>query len=108
VEFNGTNQWLIDIPTPEDGFLVLETLPETRTESRSLHAISLENKVKLKLGRAHESDIRISDISVSRKHAAIRSKKNSLYLEDNSSKFGTLVRVKRPIVLEVNSSITLQ
>ena len=41
IEIHGQKSWLIDIPTPETGFLVLETLPETMTESRSLHAISL-------------------------------------------------------------------
>ena len=41
IEVGGEKSWLIDIPTPETGYLVLETLPETMTESRSLHAISL-------------------------------------------------------------------
>ena len=62
----------------------------------------------MNLGRAHESDIRISDISVSRKHAMIKNKKGGLYIEDNASKFGTLVRTKRPILLHSNSTISFQ
>lgn len=47
----------------------------------------------VRLGRGNDNDIRVNDISVSRIHAFIRrdSKDNSIYLEDNTSKFGTLV-----------------
>lgn len=38
----------------------------------------------------------------------IKSKKGGLYIEDNASKFGTLVRTKRPILLQASSSISLQ
>jgi pSer/pThr/pTyr-binding forkhead associated (FHA) protein len=49
-----------------------------------------------KLGRGHESDVRVSDISVSRCHAILKydSNDNTYYLEDNLSKFGTLVLAK--------------
>ena len=46
----------------------------------------------IKLGRGHECEIRIVDISVSRNHAAIKRKVDGFYIEDNKSKFGTLVR----------------
>lgn len=52
------------------------------------------------LGRGHESDLRISDISVSRLHAKIFMKNNNYYIEDLSSKFGTLVLATKPI--EIN------
>jgi len=45
----------------------------------------------IKLGRGHASDIRISDISVSRLHAFISYVDNKYILTDNNSKFGTLV-----------------
>jgi pSer/pThr/pTyr-binding forkhead associated (FHA) protein len=45
----------------------------------------------IKLGRGHASDIRISDISVSRLHAYIKYENNKYILTDNNSKFGTLV-----------------
>lgn len=49
-----------------------------------------------KLGRGHESDVRVSDISVSRCHAILKYDLNdkAYYLEDNLSKFGTLVLAK--------------
>jgi pSer/pThr/pTyr-binding forkhead associated (FHA) protein len=46
----------------------------------------------IKLGRGHDCEIRITDISVSRKHAIIRSINQDFYIFDNKSKFGTLVR----------------
>jgi hypothetical protein len=57
----------------------------------------------LKMGRGHESEVRVNDISVSRCHSLLkyRTGKNKegddikfeqgFYLEDNLSKFGTLV-----------------
>ncbi len=57
-----------------------------------------------KLGRGHESDVRVSDISVSRCHAILKYDLNehTYYLEDNLSKFGTLVLAKDPIELDLD------
>lgn len=45
------------------------------------------------IGRSNDNDIRANDISVSRCHAYIRYDQNEgiFVLEDNQSKFGTLV-----------------
>ena len=61
------------------------------------------------MGRGHDADIRITDISVSRSHASIRYEKDSFFIEDNNSKFGTLVLVKAPIPLTKDiSSLAVQ
>jgi len=59
-----------------------------------------------KLGRGHESDVRVSDISVSRCHAILKydPSDHSYYLEDNLSKFGTLVLAKGAIELDCNQT----
>jgi len=44
-----------------------------------------------KLGRGHDSDVKISDISVSRVHAQISLTPNGYMLQDNTAKFGTLI-----------------
>lgn len=51
------------------------------------------NQMSAKLGRGHSSEVRISDISVSRLHAKINfdSTTNDFLLYDNNSKFGSLV-----------------
>ena len=46
----------------------------------------------IKLGRGHECEIRITDISVSRNHGLIKNLNDGFYLFDNKSKFGTLIK----------------
>ena len=50
--------------------------------------------------------MRVSDISVSRCHAILKydSTEHCYYLEDNLSKFGTLVLAKQAIELDVNQT----
>jgi pSer/pThr/pTyr-binding forkhead associated (FHA) protein len=57
-----------------------------------------------KVGRSVETDMKIADISVSRTHSFLKVKDNRLVVEDNGSKFGTLVKIQRP--LDVLSSKT--
>jgi len=53
---------------------------------------------EIKLGRGHDADVRVTDISVSRLHAFIKRATNGFfYLEDNNSKFGTLALIKSPL-----------
>ena len=52
------------------------------------------SKNEFKLGRGHESEVRINDISVSRCHAIIKCKNDGFYIEYNLSKFGTIVLLK--------------
>ena len=54
----------------------------------------------IKIGRGHECQIRITDISVSRSHARIDKIGDDYYVFDNKSKFGTLVKQDK-LVLEV-------
>jgi pSer/pThr/pTyr-binding forkhead associated (FHA) protein len=75
--------------------MVLESLNQEKNTSRIIHIIRpTSEKSFFKLGRGHESDLRINDISVSRFHAKIKFENNKFMLEDNKSKFGTLVLVK--------------
>lgn len=46
----------------------------------------------IKLGRGHDCEIRITDISVSRNHAMIKFDGTNFSIFDNKSKFGTLVK----------------
>lgn len=43
--------------------------------------------------------MKIADISVSRVHAFIKIKHGEVLLEDNGSKFGTLVKINSPLSL---------
>jgi pSer/pThr/pTyr-binding forkhead associated (FHA) protein len=89
-------------------YLVLESLSQEKNNSRFIYIIrpSVQKDV-FKLGRGHESDLRINDISVSRCHAKIKLENGKFLLEDNQSKFGTLVLVKQrtPLLPNYNKAV---
>ena len=61
------------------------------------------------IGRGHESEVRINDISVSRCHALIKFRPDDgFYIEDNQSKFGTIVMLKENYHLLVNHTLAVQ
>lgn len=67
----GRKYHLIDLDKPKRGdYLILESLSLESNTSRNVHVITPDiiNNV-FKLGRGHDSEIRINDISVSRNHA---------------------------------------
>lgn len=66
-------------------------------------------KTEFKIGRGHESEVRINDISVSRCHAIIKYKAgDGFYIEDNQSKFGTIVLLREKLPLHVNHTLAVQ
>lgn len=95
---------------PAAPYIVLEACNSAeRGGSKALHVIMMSNgKQTIRLGRGHDSDVRINDISVSRCHAMIRFEAGRFLIEDNDSKFGTLVRASRQLELREDSSITVQ
>lgn len=100
---------------PETGtFLWLESMTFEKNSSRMVHVIRPQPGVnrEFKMGRGHEADLRVSDISVSRCHAIIKYdaiRTQNFYLEDNLSKFGTLVLVNNgPVELFVNETKAIQ
>jgi hypothetical protein len=100
---------LVEVPSTQPPFVVLENMVRDSQQhtSRGLHVISLAEKA-LKLGRGHESDVRIADVSISRYHATISFVRGQFILEDNNSKFGTLVAMKKPRQLEAACPTSIQ
>lgn len=78
---------------PESNYIILESVSD-RNESKYLYIIQMKDRNVIKIGRASDADVRITDISVSRNHAEVKFVNGSYYVSDFSSKFGTLVRVK--------------
>jgi predicted component of type VI protein secretion system len=60
----------------------------------------------LKVGRGHQCEMRVNDISVSRVHAEVRFENNKFYLKDLKSKFGTLVKFREEF--SIKDKIKLQ
>jgi len=96
IKSSGKNFSLVDYERPKGSYLVLESLNQEKNTSRIVHIIKPSAvKDTFKMGRGHESDLRINDISVSRCHALVKFKDGRFLLEDNVSKFGTLVLIKK-------------
>jgi pSer/pThr/pTyr-binding forkhead associated (FHA) protein len=75
-------------------YIQLETINREKGYVKTIHIISLNNdKKKVTIGRGHNADIKINDISVSRVHALITLTEEGYVLEDNESKFGSLMLV---------------
>ena len=95
---------LIDLQKPKDeDYIILESLNQMKENCniKSIHVIQLTGD-ELTIGRGHESDVRINDISVSRKHAILKynSEEGTLLLRDLKSKFGTLILIKKPLLIK--------
>ena len=63
---------------------------------KSIQVINLEEGIKIVMGRGHDTDVRINDISVSRTHAQLSLVNNKIFIKDLKSKFGTLVLIQQP------------
>ena len=74
----------------------MESLALEKNSSRTIHVLAFNQlEDTFTMGRGHESQVRVNDISVSRMHALIKFKENGIYLQDNKSKFGTLVLMRQ-------------
>lgn len=109
---------LVDIELPssckseaegEQNYIVMESLPLEKNSSRTIHILGFSaQKTTFNMGRGHESEVRVNDISVSRCHAIIKYKPDGIYIEDNKSKFGTLVLLKDRYLLEKDHNVSFQ
>mmetsp|Transcript_39976 Transcript_39976/g.70323 ORF Transcript_39976/g.70323 Transcript_39976/m.70323 type:complete len:437 (-) Transcript_39976:199-1509(-) len=101
---------LVEVPRTQPPFIALENMVRDSHQHscHGLHVVSLADNKLLKLGRGHECDVRIADVSISRCHATIRFHRGQFVLEDHNSKFGTLIAMKKPRALEANGAISIQ
>ena len=81
---------LINIDKPPTPHIILEKLGEDQKSSSYVLIVPEPGQV-IKMGRGHQCDFRISDISVSRIHAHLKFEDGKFLVYDNDSKFGTLV-----------------
>ena len=84
-------------------------MPLDKNTSRMTFTLTVSNaKKEFKLGRGHESEVRINDISVSRCHAIIKYQEDGFYIEDNISKFGTIILMKEKVPLLQDHTLAVQ
>lgn len=103
---------LIDFIKPENkNYMILESLNQMKDNNnyKSIHVVTLEPGNKIVMGRGHDADMRINDISVSRLHGTIclEPDSNKILLKDLGSKFGTLALIQNDFVI-TNKKVCLQ
>ncbi|OMJ74400.1 hypothetical protein SteCoe_26697 [Stentor coeruleus] len=108
IKHKGREFELVSIKYPKAPYMVLEDEHNEEGQGQTIHILDIKQGECVRIGRGHNCDIRLTDISVSRDHAKISFNKGRFYLQDNKSKFGTLLRVKEKIVLQPSQNISLQ
>jgi len=91
---------LVEIDSP---FIVLESCNDHR-----LHVLPITGENPLKIGRGHECNMNIHDTSISRVQASIELIDGSFHLKDRGSRFGTYVKITKPLVLEAGKQFSVQ
>jgi pSer/pThr/pTyr-binding forkhead associated (FHA) protein len=85
-----------ELPTNSKQYIVFESISSNAT--KVIHVVNMAAVEKLTIGRGYDTNVRVTDISVSRLHAVVTKSENGFfYLADNESKFGTLVLARAPI-----------
>ena len=113
-EFRGKFISLLDFKNIDSPYIILQSmyqynyLNKNTTDLNIIFVISLKTNNYVNIGRANNSNIRLSDVSVSRNHAKITFSKGDFYLEDIGSKFGTLVLIQNNILFLPNKDINIQ
>jgi pSer/pThr/pTyr-binding forkhead associated (FHA) protein len=103
---------VVDLNRPSDKstpYIILESLNSEKNSSRTIHTVTINtDQTCFSLGRGHDSELRINDISVSRKHASLEYKDGNFLLTDLKSKFGTLMLMSEGVELSEGSNSTFQ
>jgi len=97
---NGIKYKLLEFQKPLSPKIKLEIYENDNKELINIQIISFRLNNRLSLGRSNDSDIRIDEISVSRFHSILTMFENKIYIDDHSSKFGTLVKITHPVIME--------
>jgi hypothetical protein len=107
VQLDSYTYELVSFPRPHEHYIVLEESSSKEDNSYTCLYIHL-TKSQVRCGRSHDCPVRVKDITVSRSHATLYLSNKGAYIEDNESKFGTLVLVNRAIVMQLRTEVALQ
>ena len=102
---------ICEFHTNYKSYISLETILSGKYQTKVIYVINLEadNGVIYTIGREHNCDICVNDITISRLHAGLLVNNNKIYLRDERAKFGTSVLVQnKRFSLFGNKGITFQ
>ena len=87
---------LITLNRPTTPYMIIEKTSTDINVPSTMNIIVPNGNELIKMGRGHQCDLRISDISVSRIHTHIKFENDQFLAYDNDSKFGTLIFLDEP------------
>ncbi|CAK67239.1 unnamed protein product (macronuclear) [Paramecium tetraurelia] len=77
-----------------------KTSIKRRTQCNEIYLIHSLLSDNIKIGRGFQCDIKAQDITVSRHHATIKLTDGNFMIQDNKSKFGTLVSIDKKVSID--------
>ena len=77
---------------------------------KNMKLIKIQDEFTVTLGRSEDCDVRINDSSISYRHALLRFDYSiqEFVLQDDYSKYGTLLLIQRPLKLSHQHETTVQ
>lgn len=98
ITYRSRDYLLIKLPVQTlSAYALFEEFSFDRKHIIAVHLISLNESQSATIGRANYSDLKISDLTVSRTHCKLRMFDSEFYISDKESKFGTLVEMSREV-----------
>ena len=89
-------------------YIVLESF-ELINNKKLIYIVSFDTKDKITIGRSQSSDLKISDVTISRIHSVLlRTKDNKILIKDACSKFGTLILLQSKKILINDKILSIQ
>lgn len=94
---------LLEHNEPDEPFLIFETFLKEGSDkatSKSLYILRLKHHGNFRIGRSHDVEFHIEDISVSRFHGELQITKDKVFMQDYKSKYGTQILIKGAQILD--------
>ena len=106
IKHNNKIYCVLEYNTNYKNYICIERLTVDKRKNRYFYIGNIDNKKEIKVGRGHNVDLLLNDVSVSRIHFKLYIQDNGIFLEDNDSKFGSLILVQTQ-VLKISNSLPL-
>ncbi|CAD8144761.1 unnamed protein product [Paramecium octaurelia] len=110
-KFQDKTYSVLKLPKPKSSYITFKITNDDKTKEAMIYVVEIGEKTELKIGRIPDCDIKLRDISVSRAHATLKlipTNKHSpetpdyiIRIQDNKSKFGTLVLAQDQDLLRI-------
>lgn len=97
VSFGGKVESLLEYQIPDEPYMAFETFLKEGSDtatSKSVYILRLKDIGNYRIGRSHEVELHIEDISVSRFHGEIQVTRDKVSMQDYKSKYGTQILIK--------------